>query len=122
MSLKSELISGHAVVPQWPVSAGEQRVMCAIEVERELECLRAELLRVTELEMQIQILEDDLAAAKALLRDVLDQCRETDKMQWDGHLYKRIRAALGEPMTDSERLTAAGYRRRPGRKAIGDDE
>ena len=25
-------------------------------------------------------------------------------------------------MTDSERLTAAGYRRRPGRKAIGEDE
>ena len=33
---------------------------------------------------------------KALLREVLDQCRETDKMQWDGHLYKRIRDALKE--------------------------
>lgn len=45
-------------------------------------------------------LEVELAAAKAFLLEVLDQCRETDKMLWDNQLYKRIRAALGDEPAD----------------------
>lgn len=45
---------------------------------------------------EVSRLRGALVTAKALLREVLDQCRETDKMLWDNQLYKRIRAELGD--------------------------
>lgn len=65
---------------------------------------------------------------KALIQEARDTFVDVDLSDWpelkdqQQSLMTRIRDALGEPMTDSERLTAAGYRRRPGRKAIGEDE
>ena len=69
----------------------------------------------------------EIEPLKALLREAAIHLRASEWEEGDNvhHLLNRIRDALGEgeqSMTDSEKLTAAGYRRRPGRKAIGEDE
>jgi hypothetical protein len=42
----AKIISGHAIVPEWPSIGGTQRVMCADEAEAALRYLMAEVVRL----------------------------------------------------------------------------
>lgn len=44
---------------------------------------------------QINELRAELAAAKAVLLEIKDQCRMADMMQWPNKLYSRLCAELG---------------------------